>query len=66
MDLNKVAETVLELSGGTGNISSITHCSTRLRFFIRDKSKVDTATIEKTKPVLGVVFNLNGREFPRF
>ena len=57
MDLNKVAETVLELSGGTGNISSITHCSTRLRFFIRDKSKVDTATIEKTKPVLGVVFN---------
>lgn len=57
MDLKKTAETVLELSGGTGNISSITHCSTRLRFFIRDKSKVDTGKIEKTKPVLGVVFN---------
>ena len=57
MDLKKTAETVLELSGGTGNISSITHCSTRLRFFIRDKSKVDTGKIEKTKPVLGVVFS---------
>lgn len=57
MDLNKVAAEVLELSGGPVNISSITHCSTRLRFFIRDKSKVDTLKIEKTKPVLGVVFN---------
>lgn len=57
MNLNKVAETVLEQSGGTGNISSITHCSTRLRFFILDKSKVDVGAIEKTKPVLGVVFN---------
>ena len=57
MDLNQVAAKMLELSGGAENISSITHCSTRLRFFIRDKSKVDTATIEKTKPVLGVVFN---------
>ena len=56
IDLKQVAARVIELSGGTENISSITHCSTRLRFFIRDKSKVDTDAIQKTKPVLGVVF----------
>lgn len=56
VDFKQVAERVIELSGGTENISSITHCSTRLRFFIRDKKKVDTDAIQKTKPVLGVVF----------
>jgi len=56
MDFKQIAETVIALSGGAGNISSITHCSTRLRFFIIDKSKIDTAKIQNTKPVLGVVF----------
>ena len=56
MDYAKIAENLFQLSGGVENITSITHCSTRLRFFVSDKSKVDTAKIEKTKPVLGVVF----------
>jgi len=56
MDFKKIAETVISLSGGISNISSITHCSTRLRFFIQDKSKVDIDKIKNTKPVLGVVF----------
>ena len=57
MDLTKVAEKLIKLSGGLENITSITHCATRLRFFIADKSKVKQEQIKKTKPVLGVVFS---------
>lgn len=56
MDLKQVAQSVLNHAGGAGNITSVTHCSTRLRLFVKDKSKVDTAAIQNTKPVLGVVF----------
>ena len=56
MDYKKIAETLIELSGGKSNISSVGHCATRLRFFILDKDKVDMKKIENTKPVLGVVF----------
>ena len=57
MEYTKIAQTLIELSGGAGNISSITHCSTRLRLFIRNRSAVNQEQIKKTKPVLGVVFN---------
>lgn len=56
MDPREVAKKLIELSGGTGNISAITHCSTRLRFIIRNKSAVQQEAIKATKPVLGVVF----------
>lgn len=57
MEYAKIAETLVELSGGAGNISSVTHCSTRLRLFIRNKSSVNLEQIKKTKPVLGTVFS---------
>ncbi len=57
MEYAKIAQTLIELSGGAGNISSVTHCSTRLRLFIRNRSAVNQEQIKKTKPVLGVVFN---------
>lgn len=56
MDFKSIAEKLIELSGGIGNISSVTHCSTRLRLFIRNKAAVQQEQIKKTKPVLGVVF----------
>lgn len=56
MDYKQIAETLISLSGGAENISSVTHCSTRLRFFIHNKDKVDVASIKKVKPVLGVVY----------
>lgn len=55
MDYKEIARQLIDLSGGTANISSVTHCSTRLRFFINDTSKVDIEAIKKIKPVLGVV-----------
>ena len=56
MDSRKVASELIELSGGTSNITNVTHCSTRLRFIIKDKSAVDVEIIKKCEGVLGVVF----------
>ena len=56
MDFKQTAITLFELAGGYGNISSVTHCSTRLRFFVKNKKAVDTEAIKKAEGVLGVVF----------
>jgi len=57
LDFPELAEKCVELSGGARNIKSITHCMTRLRFIIADKSKVDTDAIQDLDKVLGVVYN---------
>lgn len=59
MEATQVASKLVELSGGVKNISNVTHCSTRLRLFVRDKAAVDVEAIKATKPVLGVVFTTN-------
>ena len=41
--------------GGPENIESFTHCATRLRFQLRDGSKVDTAAVEAIPGVMGAV-----------
>jgi beta-glucoside PTS system EIICBA component len=56
MNYKVIAKKIIEDSGGIENISSVTHCSTRLRLFIKDKSKVNQEQIQATKPVLAVVF----------
>lgn len=56
MNYVEIAQNILALSGGTDNISSITHCSTRLRLFIKDKKKVEQNKIKAIKIVLGIVF----------
>lgn len=38
---------VVDLVGGKDNVEFFTHCVTRLRFNVKDQSKVDTASIEK-------------------
>ena len=40
----KVANGVLEAVGGSANISSVTHCMTRLRFNLKDESKIGRAS----------------------
>ncbi|MCC8127749.1 MAG: glucose PTS transporter subunit IIA [Clostridiales bacterium] len=56
MDAKQVAQKVIALSGGCENLTSITHCSTRLRFFVRNKARVKTEEIKAISGVLGVVF----------
>lgn len=61
MEHVKAAAEIMELCGGSGNISSVTHCATRLRLFIVDKQKVDLDQVKKIKGVLGTVYS--GDEF---
>lgn len=51
----ETAREIIEKIGGPGNIQSLTHCATRLRFQLHDASKVDTAAMEKVPGVMGAV-----------
>ncbi len=57
MDYEKMAEELLELCGGGKNITSVTHCATRLRLFILDKSQVRQEEIRQKKGVLGIIYS---------
>lgn len=57
MEYAKAAESIVKFCGGNENISSVTHCATRLRLFISDKSKVNLEEIKKIKGVLGTVYS---------
>lgn len=50
-----LAQKILELCGGKSNISSYTHCMTRLRITPYDESKADAQGLRKLDGVLGVV-----------
>ena len=54
-DWNKLATDVIELVGGEENITSITHCVTRLRFMLKDEAKADDEKIGKLDGVIQVM-----------
>ena len=54
-DWNKLATDVIELVGGSDNITSITHCVTRLRFMLKDESKADDQRIGQLDGVIQVM-----------
>ena len=56
MDPRMTASQLIELSGGTANITNVTHCSTRLRFITRSKAAVKVEELKKCEGVLGVVY----------
>ena len=60
MDLKKVIKSVVENAGGKENISSITHCATRLRIELQDETKYDRSKLEDIEGVKGVFFT-NGQ-----
>ncbi len=49
------AERIVEAVGGAGNILSLTHCATRLRFELSDASGIDQKAVEGVPGVLGAV-----------
>lgn len=53
-------EQILEAIGGKENISTATHCVTRLRLVLHDESKVDTKALEDNELVKGS-FSANGQ-----
>lgn len=61
MDINKVAERILEHVGGKENVKDLSHCFTRLRFVLKDESKADRQTVERLEGVIQVV--ISGGQF---
>ncbi len=49
------AQAIVDGVGGADNISSLTHCATRLRFELKDAAKVDAAALDANPVVLGSV-----------
>lgn len=55
MDYKKTASDILGYVGGEENVSHFEHCSTRLRFTLKDSKKANVEALKKVKGVLGVV-----------
>ena len=55
MDYLSTAKTVLDKVGGEKNVTSVTHCMTRLRFVLKDESVVKDEEVKNIKGVMGVV-----------
>ncbi|MFD5867352.1 glucose PTS transporter subunit IIA [Corynebacterium sp. NPDC060344] len=53
--VESTAQHILDKVGGPENITSVTHCATRLRFHLRDLSAADQEAIDADDKVLGVV-----------
>ena len=50
---NEIAKTLIEAVGGKDNVVYFQHCTTRLRFNLKDRSAVDLKKIKDTEKVLG-------------
>ena len=53
-DYSKSAEKLVQAMGGKDNITRVFHCMTRLRFYVKDKNKIDEARIKKLPEISGV------------
>lgn len=57
MDYKRTAASIIHKIGGVENVSHLEHCSTRLRFTLRDNAKADIAALKKIDGVMGVVMS---------
>lgn len=55
MNYNEVGKQIITQLGGEGNVSTITHCYTRLRLTLKDENKVNVKEIDKIEGVLKTV-----------
>lgn len=55
MNYNALASQIIEKVGGAVNVVTLEHCSTRLRFSLVDRSKVDIDGLKKVAGVMGVI-----------
>ena len=61
MDYKKIANEILDLIGGSKNVATLEHCSTRLRFSLVDKSVVDVEKIKKSRVLWALWMEVNFR-----
>ena len=57
MNIKQTASSILKYIGGEPNVLSFTHCATRLRFVVKDESKVNFEELKKVDGVLKVINN---------
>jgi beta-glucoside PTS system EIICBA component len=55
MDFKDLAQKILSELGGKGNIVSLEHCATRLRFKLKDSSKISKDKVQDIQGVITVV-----------
>lgn len=55
MDYSITAQKLIEQLGGSGNIRSVTHCMTRLRFLLNDDASIDDKKVENIPGVMGIM-----------
>ena len=55
MDYAKLAKEILAGVGGRENVDALTHCITRLRFTLKDDSKVQMEELKSLNEVVGVI-----------
>ena len=55
MEYKALATEILDGVGGRGNIISVMHCATRLRFKLKDDKKADSAALKSNSGVIMVV-----------
>lgn len=60
MNYQKIADEILVKVGGGENLSSVSHCATRLRVLVKDESKVDLKAVSDMAAVKGAFFS-NGQ-----
>lgn len=60
INYRETAEQILAAIGGEENISSATHCVTRLRLVLKDENEVDTSGLEAIEAVKGT-FTASGQ-----
>lgn len=55
IDYRITAKELVKELGGNSNINKVTHCATRLRFILKDESKIDSDRVKKIPGVITVV-----------
>lgn len=58
MNYKQTATDIIACIGGNENIIHLEHCSTRLRFTLADKSKVNEEALQKVPGVIGLIMSV--------
>lgn len=56
INYEELAARIMEHIGGAENVKTVTHCVTRLRFYLKDRTAADDEALKKLPGVLGVVY----------
>lgn len=60
-EYGRSAEALVRALGGKANITRVFHCMTRLRFYVKDKSKINETEVKKLPEISGI--NWQGDQF---